>query len=423
MIIKLAIKVKPFLLKLLPYQFWKAIKDYLVTQKENKLKRAGRKEFTLGVYEKGINLIGGINVQTGLGESCRILARILKHSSFPFTVCEYCADAQVGRNDHEFDDMISNEKKYEINLLDLNPYELRLYYVESGNELLDYRYNIGFWSYELEKIPDGWREAIDLVDEIWTPSEYTSNLFRKLTDKPVCSMPYFITAPVDDTMDRSYFELPEDKFLYLIMYDTNSTMARKNPQGAIEAYKKAFPVEREQVGLIVKINHITPEDEGVLKKELSGYQNVYFIGKTLTKIEVNSLVKCADVFVSLHRAEGFGLVMAEAMLNGTACVATNYSANTEFMNSECACMVDYELVDMTGDTGQYPKGSKWAEASTQEAAEYILKLYEDPVFYNRIVKNGKERISKEMNLESAVERVEKRLEKIYNASCVSNNCM
>lgn len=109
----------------------------------------------------------------------------------------------------------------------------------------------------------------------------------------------------------------------------------------------------------------------------------------MTKIEVNSLVKCADVFVSLHRAEGFGLVMAEAMLNGTACVATNYSANTEFMNSECACMVDYELVDMTGDTGQYPKGSKWAEASMEEAADYMMKLYQNQDFYQEIVSNAK----------------------------------
>ena len=416
MIIGLAEKIKPFLLKIFPYELLKAIKDFMVEGKEKKLKRAGRKPFKPEKYEKGVNLIGGIKTQTGLGQSCRLIATLLENISIPYTICEYCADNQVGRNDQQFAGKITNEKRYGINLLHLNPYELRMAYIDMGNELLDDRYNIGFWLYELEKLPSGWTEAIDLVQEIWTPSEYTSNLFRKLTDKPVYTMPYSVSAPIDEKMNRHYFGLPDDKFLCLVMYDTNSTAARKNPQGAIRAYKKAFPIEQEGVGLVIKVNHLKSEDEEIINKELIGYHNIYFISKTLDKIEVNSLIRDVDVFVSLHRAEGFGLVMAEAMLNGTACVATNYSSNTEFMDRDCACMVDYELVDLTGNTGQYPKGSKWAEASVEDAAKYILKLYEDPFFYNRIVTNGKERMSKEMNLESATERIETRLQEIYSDS-------
>lgn len=409
----MAQKLKPVLLKIFSYEMLKKIKDSIVEKKERKLKRAGHKTFDPTFYEKGVNLIGGIRVQTGLGQSCRIMATFLENSSFPYTITEYCADNQVGRGDRQFETKITNETKYGINLLVLNPYELRMGYVAMGNTLMDYRYNIGFWSYELEKLPDGWIEALDLVQEIWTPSEYTGNLFRKLTDKPVYAMPYSVEAPTDEQMNRSYFNLPNDKFLYLVMYDINSTSARKNPQGAINAYKRAFSVENDNVGIVIKINHMREEDELMLRAELKGYHNVYFIGKTLDKIEVNSLIKDVDVFISLHRAEGFGLVLAEAMLNGTACVATNYSSNTEFMDEDCACMVSYELVDMSGDTGGYPKGSKWAEPSIDEAARYIYRLYTNPGFYKEIVEKGKKKMEQEMNLSVAAGRVDKRLKEIY----------
>ena len=420
MIIQLAGKMKPMILKLLPYEFVKKIKDKIVLQKEKKLKAKGRKPFAVEKYPRGVNLIGGIRTQTGLGQSCRLVADLLEGTDFDYTITDYCADKQVGRNDHSHDAEVTDERKYGINLLHMNPYELRVAYLEMGNELLDERYNIGYWLYELEKLPNGWVEAIDLVDEIWTPSEYISRLFRTLTDKPVYTMPYSVSAPTLDKMNRQYFGLPDDKFLYLLMYDTNSTMTRKNPQGAIAAYKKAFPVEKNDVGLVIKINHLKAEQEEQLKKELQGYHNVYFVDRTLEKVEVNSLIKNVDVFISLHRAEGFGLVMAEAMLNGTACIATNYSSNTEFMDEKCACMVGYELVDMVGDTGGYPKGSKWAEASVDEAAEYALRLYEDKAFYQTIVTNGKKRMDEEMNYETASLRVEKRLREIYS-DVVSGN--
>ena len=144
MIIKLAEKLKPYLLKILPYEVLKKIKDAIVAGKEKKLKAEGRKPFDPAKYEKGVNLIGGIRMQTGLGQSCRLIAELLEHIFMPYTICEYCADQQIRCNDHQYDEKITNEKKYGINLLHLNPYELRMGYVDMGNELLDYHYNIGY---------------------------------------------------------------------------------------------------------------------------------------------------------------------------------------------------------------------------------------------------------------------------------------
>src|SRR5690606_8983460 len=106
--------------------------------------------------------------------------------------------------------------------------------------LWDFKYNIGFWLWELEEFPDDWVKCFSFVDEIWTSSKFASDSIRKKTDLPVHIVPYPISAPIDEKYDRKYFELPEDKFLFLCMYDSNSTIERKNPIGAIEAFKKAF---------------------------------------------------------------------------------------------------------------------------------------------------------------------------------------
>lgn len=415
MVFWLSEKLRPVLLKVFPQTFLKKIKNRLVTKKAARLKKEGIQPFDKDAYKKGINLIGGIRTQNGLGQSCRLVADILGHTGWDYTIYDFSAIKNIHRNDHSYDAKVSDTLPYGINLLHLNPFELQMAHLELGNELLNGHYNIGYWLYEIEKIPNDWIPGIDLVDEIWTPSEYISNCFRKLTDKPVYTKTYCVTAPIDKTYDREYFGLPRNQFLYLIMYDSNSTSSRKNPMGGIKAFKKAYPSEEEKIGLVIKINNGSKEDVAYLKHELKGYNNVHFITRIMDKIEVNSLIADVDVFVSLHRAEGFGLVMAEAMLNQTACVATNYSSNTEFMDSESACMVDYQLVDLTGDTGFYPKGSKWAEPDYEQAAMYMRKLYEDPDYYDQIVKNGKEKIEYKMQMQKVSADFTDRLESIYAA--------
>ena len=187
----------------------------------------------------------------------------------------------------------------------------------------------------------------------------------------------------------------------------------KNPLGAIKAFKSAFSHDDDKVGLVVKINHGSREDIAFLQQELKDYHNIFFITHTMDKTEVNSLIADADVFVSLHRAEGFGLVMAEAMLNGTACIATDYSSNTEFMDAETACMVDYKLIELTGDTGFYPKGSKWAEPDYDQAAEYMRRLLKEPEFYSEITKRAKVSIEKKMQMKAVQKTYAQRLEEIY----------
>ena len=366
--------------------------------------------------EAGVNLIGDIRAEIGLGQSMRLLANELELSEIPFGIYNFQLDGNVRRGDHSFEHRMREDYPYRVNLFHVNPQEVGLAYLYLNKEIWRDRYNIAFWLWELEEFPQEYQEAIKFFDEIWTPSEFASSSIRKVTDKPVYTLPYYVTAGKDENCGRADFGLPEDKFLYLIMYDTNSTMARKNPVGALDAYKKAFPVEDEHVGLVIKMNNPKQEDLEVLREQTKGYQNVYLIAEVLDKPKVNSLIAAVDVFVSLHRAEGFGLVMAEAMLLDTVCVATDWSSNTEFMDADSACMVSFQKVEIQETFGNYKKGCRWAEPDVEEAAGYMRRLYEDPAYYDRLAKNGKAKINEVLGAQTITALLKERLAPILQAA-------
>lgn len=366
-------------------------------------------------YERGVNIVGDGKIEVGLGQSVRLVANAISLSRYNFCIIDLPLTTNVRRNDHTWDHKISPEPCYGINLFHINPQELGLAYLSLGGDIWRNRYNIGFWLWELEEPPQESLSALKFVDEIWTPSEFTSNCFRKITQKPVYTVPYYVTAQDNPKYDRLHFGLPEDKFLYLIMFDLNSTMLRKNPTGAIEAFKQAFSKNNQDVGLVIKVNNPTDECMDTLHALLEGYQNVYYITKTLDKPEVNSLIRCVDVFISIHRAEGFGLVMAEAMLLKTACIATNWSSNTEFMNSDTACMVSYTKMQIAEGEGSYPPGATWADPSVEETAMYMRKLKESPDFYRELVDRAYDYASDILGKERVVAMLEDRLDKITEA--------
>lgn len=411
-IIDLSEKLRPVLVKVLPMGFLRYMKDRIQERSLKKLQNRKRKPYDPDHFEHGLNLIGCIRAEIGLGQSCRLLANEIHHTEIPYSIQDFLLDGELRAEDHSWDHKVQDELPYNINLLHIEPMDLIMAYMKMEPEVWDYRYNIAFWLWELEEFPETWKKSLDLVDEIWTPSEFASSCIRKVTDKPVITIPYCITAPTDEQYNREYFQLPEDAFLYLVMYDTNSTMARKNPMGAIQAFQRAFAPDDRRVGLVIKMNNPRPEDQEALKASIGAYQNVYYITEIMDKVVVNSLIRSIDVFVSLHRAEGFGLVMAEAMLNGTPCIATNWSSNTEFMNEEVACMVDYEFTVLEHTNPPYEKGARWADANIDTAADFMRKLFAEPDYYQALSEKGKQYIEEKLGLEQAVEAIQRRIREI-----------
>lgn len=405
-------KFRPVLVKLLPIGFLRAVKKRVIHNATNEVQKYLLKPFLPSSGKNGVNLIGYIQGEIGLGQSCRLVAAGLEAAGVPFTVYNYQQVSAMRSEDHSWDHKISNQTPYNINLFHINPYEVPLAFSALSPAFWDNKYNIAFWLWELEEFPPEWCFAINCFHEIWTPSEFVSKSIRKVTDKPVYTMPYFLQASVDSSLDRKEFKLPEDVFLFLTMYDCNSTMERKNPTGALRAFKKAFSPDNKKVGLVIKVNNPTAEDLKKIWKKLNGYENIWLLSGVYAKAEINSLIANVDVLVSLHRAEGFGLVPAEAMLLGTPVIATNWSANTEFMDSETACMVDYTLVPIEQDYGPYRKGQRWAEPNLDQAAEYMRKLYEDKEFYHSISKSGITSVGRILGKEQAAEKIKNRVDEI-----------
>ena len=380
-----------------------------------------------GHYETGINLIGNIRSETGLGESMRIIARILKENEIPFVIVCTDAWANEDNNIHDWDDYTVEEPKYSINFIHINAMEWGRYYSDFPTEWLDYRYIVGYWLWELETLPKIWHPCLKTMDELWAPSQFICDCVKKYTKNPVVHLPYamFLNEPV--AYDRAYFNLPEDAYLHLLMYDFRSVSERKNPKASIKAFKDAFTPEQaneQHIGLILKVNNAATESElNGLKKELTGYDYIYYITKNLTRAEVESLEAAADVLLSLHRAEGFGLPIAEAMYLGTPAVATNWSANAEFMNGEkvdgaftaadCCCPVDGDFITIPTQIGPYEKGNRWMDADVAQATGYLKRLYEDKDYYRMLSENGRKQIRMTLNYERSGKIIkEKLLEKV-----------
>lgn len=370
------------------------------------------KPYRPGRFPMGINLFGLFRVEMGLAQGAKLYARALACGEIPHALLNLGFLDWIPQNDHSFDGCLVQRPVYAVNVVHINPGEWLAATSPFGRRAFDRHYNIGVWLWELETIPRAWLPILEYVDELWAPSEFIAGALRKETDKPVTVMPYGIDVPCDETATRHSLGLPEDKFCVLVMYDSNSYASRKNPAAAIRAYTKAFGRQPSSAHLVIKINHPKQEDKDFFECELGDQSGYTLITEQMEKPRLNALIRLCDVFISLHRSEGFGLVMAEAMALGTPVVATNWSANTEFMTDETSCLVDYQLVPV-GDQYQYEDSShRWAEADTGQAAEYLKRLFEDKAYHREKAEAGKAWIAARFSPETSARRMRQRLEEI-----------
>ena len=407
-------KIKPLLIKICPQPILKKGKRKFTASIINKMSDMYIIPFNKNSYPTGINLIGAIYNQTGLGEGCRLLANTLNQSQLPLTIYNYAPISVSSDFDKTWEYKCNSELLYNINIIQIQPAEMPIAYSMLSKELWDKRYNIAFWSWELEEFPDEWLPCLNVIDEIWCPSEFICNAIRKKMCILVISMPYSLQDSNNTKSDRKKYNLPENMFLFFMIYDHNSTLERKNPRGTLLAFKEAFS-NNENVGIVLKISHYSTEDENLISEILGDRKNIFIITDNLSRQELDVLMSSIDVYVSLHRAEGFGLTIAEAMLKQKPVIATNWSANIEYMNSESACMVGYKIIELKESIYPFKAGSKWADPNISEAASYMKMLYENKQYYNKISMNGKKYAEEKLNIQVSVDRVNKRINEILNS--------
>lgn len=242
---------------------------------------------------------------------------------------------------------------------------------------------IGCWAWELPAVSPEWRTGVPFVHEAWVPSRFTAAAIERLMPGRVRVVPYCIAArpPVPSHLDRAAFGLPAAAIVVLVSFSLASSFVRKNPLAAIAAHRQAFGDRADRV-LLLKVGHAGayPDDMALLQQAAAGASNIRLETRTLPTEDNHALIACADIVLSLHRSEGFGLVLAEAMLLERAAVATNWSGNVDFMDDTCAAMVPYHLVPAVDPRGVFQApGAVWADADIGAAAGHLARLAEDEV--------------------------------------------
>lgn len=280
-----------------------------------------------------------------------------------------------------------------INIHHLNANEIDLAQSHLEGRLLTAGYNILYPFWELNNYPPAWLEKIEYFDEIWAPSLYIEQTLRKSVRMPIVHMPLPVQVELSSFLGRRYFNLPESAYLFLFTFDFRSYVERKNPKALLRAFEKVISARPyADIRIVIKIHNTrlsekTAQDYEGLVREIQAstlQHQVILIDSLYSDNQVMNLIRCCDCYVSLHRSEGFGLGMAEAMYLGKPVIATGYSGNLDFMSRDNSCLVDYELVPV--NEGQYPfsAGQVWADPDWTQAAYFAEKLLDEPEFGRKL---------------------------------------
>jgi glycosyltransferase involved in cell wall biosynthesis len=371
----------------------------------------------------GVNLIGDFTATTGLAQGGRRLAAGLQHRGVPLSATPVRSGAP------QIDDLLPDELRdlpsgtpYPIDLVTLNLNEISA--LSAGDLGLGRtgRYAIGAWYWEFETLPPDLVVEVGRVDEIWAPTTFVEHALGRYTSKPIHIVPTIVPvfeARADRSRLRKQWGVADDDVMFLFSFDFNSSVVRKNPLAVVDAYRQAFGSSPAGTRLVMKAVNLanSPVFQSELRAALEGVGGV-LIDEHVSQEELGDLFHAADVYVSLHRSEGFGLGLAEAMAIGKAVIGTAYSGNIDFMNGANSCLVGYVIRPITsadhryhGAVGSvYRQGFLCAEPDVDQAARWMRALASDADLRSRIGAAASEtmaaRFSEAAVLETAMARLE-----------------
>ncbi|ALN62953.1 glycosyl transferases group 1 family protein [Lysobacter antibioticus] len=329
---------------------------------------------------QGVNLIGFLRGQSGLSESARMYARALIDAGYPVALIDIEDDSSQSGSDRSLDAYIGHEAPFGVNLVFVNPDRYEAAMASLPPDISAGRRTFACWFWELETVPASWLRTLERVDGVLASSRFVRDALVRITDKPVVHVPLPLVDVDDSGLERGDFGLEASKILFLCSFDFNSWMERKNPFAVIEAFVRAFDPERDDVCLLIKAGngHRHPAQLERLLAEASADPRILVRDEIIERAHMRALQRCCDVYVSLHRAEGFGLGMAECMLQGKPVVATGWSGNLDFMSADNSRLIDYRLVPVGADEYPHGDGARWADADVDQAASAMLELADEP---------------------------------------------
>lgn len=324
---------------------------------------------------RGVNLVGYLRGELGIGEAARLLLDALRASGLPYLTITHEANL-AQRQEHPFSDVLGPHL-YDINVICLNPPELRAFAAGIGPEFFEGRYTIGVWWWELSTLPRSYAASFGLVDEVWVGSEFIRDAIKGQTRKPVRVVPLPVRIPAIEPRPRGELGLPEG-FLFLYVFDFLSVVERKNPLAIVDAFARAFDPGGGPVLLLKTINgDHRPNELEEIRASAAARPDVHVIDRYVSAEERDEIIASCDCYISLHRSEGLGLTIAEAMALGKPVIATRYSGNLDFMTDENSFLIGWSAATVPQGCDPYPAGSEWAEPDRDEAAAAMRQVWKN----------------------------------------------
>ena len=361
----------------------------------------------------GVNVVGFFRAEFGQGEAARRVLAALREAGVPFSAITY--ERVPHRQEHPFE--TDGEARYPANILCLNAEHLLQFVQDGGAPLLRRRSSAGLWFWEGSTLPRELRPALDLVDEIWVASDFVGRTLAGETSKPVLTFPLPVLVPERPPLTRADVGLPEDAFVFLFVFDFFSTLERKNPLGLVEAFTRAFPEPGRALLYLKSINgNRAPEDLKRVQEAIRGRGDIVLSDGYLEGDQLAALTALSDCYVSLHRSEGFGLTIAEAMAFGKPAIATGYSGNLAFMDDESAYLIPYSLTSLEHAVGPYPAGTVWADPDLEAAASVLREVFERPDAARERGEAGRAAVAERQSVARAAEFVSARIPELQRAA-------
>lgn len=363
------------------------------------------------IDEFGVNVAGYLTAELGLGEMGRVIHRAVRESGVPVvSVVEEHSVARTVRTALDAPET-AGWPKFPVSILAVNADYTGLL-LDSHPDVGYRRYRIGLWAWELEDFPPHLHKGFDLVDEVWTVSEFCARAIAPHSPVPVKVIPVPVLDPGEKPRPP---RAPGDPVRFLFAFDFNSTGQRKNPWGVVEAFRRAFG-DRTDVRLTIKATngHLHPEAEERLRHVIGADERIELLDRYLSVAELDALYADSDAYVSLHRSEGFGLTVAEAMVRGMPVIATDYGGTTEFFDPAVGWAIPYERAEVGPGWAPYQEDGVWADPDLDAAANAMRAVADDPAEARRRGKAAREHILRTRSMDAATEWIRTQLRAAYD---------
>ena len=361
----------------------------------------------------GVDVVGFFTAEHGVGEAARVLVSTMKSVDVAVSTINYTDTQSRMGHSYSTDDV----SRYKVALVSMNAEQLTHSPNRLGADFYSDRYVIGQWFWELEQAPEWYAPAWPMVNEMWAPTRFIEQMLRNSAPNKVTIsyLPLPVIRPaIDTSLTRDHFDL-DNRYMFLFAFDFMSVMKRKNPLGLIEAFIRAFPAGNGAQLVIKAINgDKRPAERAQLMTAAAQHPDITVMDTYLTRVETSSLMNLADCYVSLHRSEGLGLTLSEAMSHGKPVIATNYSGNIDFMDETNSYLVSWERVAVGENAEGYAANATWAEPNLDEAAQLMRSVFENQAEAAQIGQKAQNDILKNFSEAASGAIMKSRLFEIWN---------